>query len=147
MTAAFLSFKAVIILGFAALISGQYAPPFQANPPIPPAQEYGPPKLAPPAHLYGLPAPPPSFAALVPPLVPSESNLVPPQFSPPSPISGSLAQTGFLSGFASPVSNAGAQTSTSALTNSGGFSFAASPHFTAVPAPPSSQYGTPSFKK
>jgi len=128
-------------LGFAALIFGQYAPPFQANPPIFPAQVYGPPKLAPPAHLYDLPAPPPSFAAVVPPVVPSESNLLPPQFSPPTPTSGSLAQDGFLSGFAPPVTTVGAQASTSAQTSSGG----PFPHFTAVPAPPSWQYGTPSF--
>lgn len=44
----------MIILGFASLISGQYAPPFQANPSISPAQVYGPPKLAPSAHLYDL---------------------------------------------------------------------------------------------
>lgn len=138
-------------MGFAALISGQYAPPFQANPPISPAQVYGPPALAPPSPLYGLPAPPPSFTALVPPLVPSESNLVPPQLSPPAPIMGShgssSAQAGLVSGFATPVSTAGVQASSSAQTSIGGFSFAASPQFTEVPAPPSSQYGTPSFKK
>lgn len=83
----------------------------------------------------------------VPPMVPSESNLVPPKLSPPATTSGSLAQDGLLSGFAPPMSTVGAQASISAQTSSRGFSFAAFPQFTAFPAPPSSQYGTPSFKK
>lgn len=138
-----------MILGFAGLISGQYAPPFRANPQLSTAQAYGPPELMSAAPLYGLPAPPPSFTPLVPPLVTSETNLVPPQLSPSAPITGlhgtSSAQHGLLSGFTPAIATAGPEASTSAQTNAGRFSLAANPQLTRVPAPPSSPYGTPSF--
>jgi hypothetical protein len=110
--------QAVIILGFATLISGQYAPPVQTHPPIFPAQVYGPPELPAPAPVYGPPTPAPPFTPLVPPLTTGESNLVPPQFSPPAYVAVTQAQAGSFGGFA--------------------------PSFA---APPSSQYGAPSFKK
>jgi hypothetical protein len=112
-------------LGFATLISGQYAPPVLLAP------VYSPPNLHAPAPVYGPPssAAAPPFTILLPPLTTGESSLVPPQFAPAASVAGAQAQAGPFAGFA---------TSASSQSNVGPLSFA---------APPLTHYGTPSFKK